>query len=346
MSSEADKLVKNYSKAAESREIEKRNIERNAEAVQQEKEEAIAAIYEMAGKIKATHFQKTQSNFFGLLMLKQVKDSKEYRGRFGMTWEKFCEHVGVNRRWVDEQLADLKLFKTEFLEAFLQFSGVPVSKIKYLAESISEGTSIISDNAIVFNGETIPLDAEHRDDIQALLENLETSHKQEKEELEANLSAAKKVTAAKEKVINQLEREIKRLERTVPKTDLTDEEQDAVNLLSQVQNDFLQWLSDIHKKIKPNEAPEIALRSYYYLLIFMSKACLEERMKLEEAYRDAEAVPWEIRDDELALIPEETLADNLPTFVGQGIGKKLKEKRAQRVANKTAKKGTGPEKDN
>ncbi|HRR42488.1 MAG TPA: hypothetical protein P5244_14740, partial [Syntrophales bacterium] len=72
MSSEADKLVKNYSKAAESREIEKRNIEKNAEVVQQGKEEAIANVYEMAGKVKATNFFKTQSQFFNLLMLKQV----------------------------------------------------------------------------------------------------------------------------------------------------------------------------------------------------------------------------------------------------------------------------------
>src|SRR5208337_4605334 len=99
----------------------------------------IANIFEMAGKIKATTFFGAQSKFFNLLMLKQVKDSKEYRDRFDMSWEKFCEHVGVNKRWVDEQLADLKPFEVEFLEAFLQFSGVPISKFKYLGESVVEG---------------------------------------------------------------------------------------------------------------------------------------------------------------------------------------------------------------
>lgn len=344
MTTEADKLVKNYSEAAESMEITRRNIEKNAVTAQIEKEEAIANVYEMAGKIKATNFQKAQSNFFGLLMLKRVKDSKEYRDRLGMSWEKFCEHVGVNRRWVDEQLGDLKPFKVEFLEAFLQFSGVPINKIKYLAESVAEGNSAFSDNAIIYNGETIPLDAEHKDDIQSILENLETAHKTEKEELEASLSASKKVAAAKEKVINKMERDLKRLEKTVDLSELTDEEQDAINLLATVQMDFLRGLSDIKKAIKPHEASEIVLRSYYMLLIFISKVCMDVRMALNEAYQDAECVPWEIRDEE---IPEpEVLADNLPTFVGKGMGAKYKAKIEQRQAAADAKKagkGVGTE---
>ena len=346
MSTDADKLVKNYSEAAESMEATRRNIEKNANTAQREKEEAIANVHEMAGKIKATNFFRTQADFFNLLMLKQVKDSKEYRDRFGMTWEQFCDHVGLKRRTVDLQLEDLEPFRQDFLATFANFSGVTISKIKYLGMAVDQKLATVAENAITYNGETIPLDAEHRDEIQALLENLEASHKQEKEELEATLSAQKKVAAAKEKVINNLERDLKRLERTVPKTELTAEEQDAINLLAKVQTDFLTGISDIKKMIKPNEAPEIALRSHYYLLILLSKVCLEERMKLEEAYRDAEAVPWEIREDELELIPEAVLADNQPIFVGQGIGAKVKAAREKRQAAADAKKAPEPEKDN
>lgn len=336
MTTEADKLVKNYSAAALSMEEERRNIEKNTETAQREKEEAIANVYEMAGKIKATNFQKSQSDFFRLLMLKQVKDSKEYRGRFGMTWEKFCEHVGVNKRWIDEQLTDLKPFKAEFLEAFLQFSGVPVSKIKYLAESVLEGTSKISDDAIVYNGETIPLDAEHKDDIQAILETLKEDHKKKTEELEATLSATKKVNAAKEKVINTLERDLKRLEKKVDLSDLTDEEQDAINLLNRVQMDFMMGMSDIKKAIKPHEAPAIALRSYYFLLLFINKYCTDEREALNETYREAEECPWEIMDQE---IPDSAVVvDNLPCFAGQGIGVLYQAKIDARKAKAEAKK--------
>lgn len=344
MKTEADRLVDNYTEAAESQESMRRDIEKTAETIQLEKEEAIANVYEMAGKIKATTFFKSQAEFFNLVMLKKVKDSKEYRERFGMTWEQFCEHAGVNRRTVDRQLDELEPFRQEFLEAFLQFSGVPVSKIKYLAESISEGNSEISGNAITCNGETIPLDAEHRDEIQALLENLEATHKQEKEDLEASLRAKEKVAAAKEKVINELERDLKRLEKKVVKTELTPEEQDAVNLLAQVQSDFLTGVSDIKKKINPKQSSEIVMRSYYMLLIFISKVCMDVRLAIQDDFPDAEAVDWELRDDEIP--PQDVLADNLPSFVGQGIGQKLKAKMEQREAKRAAKKGTEPEKDN
>jgi len=323
MKTDADRLVENYSDAAESMESMRKDIAASAITTQREKEEAIANIYEMAGGIKATTFFTKQSKFLNLLMLKKVKDSKEYREKFGMSWEGFCEHAGVNRRWVDDQLADLKPFKVEFLEAFLQFSGVPLSKVKYLAEKFPEVNSgnRFTDNAIIYNGETIPLDAEHKDDIQAIIENLEAAAKAEKEELTASLSAQKKVAEAKEKLINNMEKELKRLEKTVVKTDLTPDEQDAVNLLALVQADFMRSLYEIRKKIQPRQAPEIALRQLYYLWILISKVAMEERIALQNAYADAEQVPWEITEWELP--PPGVLVDNLPMTAGLGVGHKL-----------------------
>jgi uncharacterized membrane protein len=344
MTTEADRRVKNYSEAAESMEIERRNIEKNAATAQREKEEAIANVYKMAGKISATTFFKSQAEFFNLVMLKKVKDSREYRERFGMTWEQFCEHVGVNRRTVDRQLDDLEPFRQDFLDTLSNFSGVTINKIKYLGMAVDQKTANVSENAITYAGETIPLDAEHKDDIQALLENLEIASKQGKEELEAALSAQKKIAAAKEKVINKMERDLKRLERTVEKTDLTEEEQEALNLLVQVQTDFMLWISDIKKKIEPGKAPQIALRQLYYLYILISKMAMEERLALQEFYQNAEEVPWEIT--EMELPPAEILIDNLPRTAGRGMGAKVKAKMEGRQAARDAKKGNKSEKDN
>jgi hypothetical protein len=202
--------------------------------------------------------------------------------------------------------------------------------------AVNEKVAEIAGNAIVYNGETIPLDAEHKDDIQALLENLEAAHKKEKEELEATLSAQKKVTQAKEKVINTLERDLKRLEKIADRTDLTPEEQDAINLLSRVQQDFLQGISDIKKQIKPKEAPEIALRQLYFLYIFISKVCSDERLALNEVYPAAEEVSWEITDKEVPA--QDVLMENLPMSAGKGIGKRVKEKIAQRQGTADTKK--------
>lgn len=329
---EADSLVQSYSEAAEAQENYKRNLERSAEQAQREKEEAIANVYEMAGKVKATNFFRGQAEFFNLVMLKKVKDSKEYRERFGMTWEKFCEYAGVNRRTVDRQLEELELFRQEFLDTLSNFSGVTFSKIKYLGMAISGHMSEISENAITYNGETIPLDADHKDEIQALLETLEESHKKQIEEKDATLAAKDRLLKSKEELVNKMERELKRLEKTVPKSELTEEEQDAVNLLAQIQSDFIAGLSDIKKKIDPKTAPEIALRQYYYLLIFLSKQTLEERLALQAYYEGAEEVPWEITEFELPS--EDVLIDNMPMTAGRGMGAKVKAKLEERQAKK------------
>ncbi|PKN71224.1 MAG: hypothetical protein CVU54_02040 [Deltaproteobacteria bacterium HGW-Deltaproteobacteria-12] len=328
----ADNFVTAVSEHAESTEIMKRDLEKSAEQIQKDKEAAIANVYEMAGKIKATNFFKSQAEFFNLVMLKKVKDSKEYRERFGITWEQFCEHVGINRRTMDRALEDIAPFRQEFLDTLSNYSGVTFNKIKYLGMAVDEKLVNLSENAITYNGETIPLDVEHKDEIQALLETLEENHKREKEEADTTIRTKDRLLKAKEDTINKMERELKRLEKITPKSELTEEEQDAVNLLLQAQKDFLSTISDIKKKIEPHKAPEIALRQYYYLLIFMQKITSEERLFLQDAYAGAEVVPWEIMEEELP--PTDVLIDNLPMTAGKGIGAKVVAKMEERKNKK------------
>lgn len=327
---EAELVTKAMDESARTTEIMTRELVLNAEQAQRDKEAAIANVYEMAGKVKATNFFKTQAEFFNLLMLKKVKDSKEYRERFGMTWEKFCEHVGVERRTIDRHLEELEPFRQEFLDTFANFSGVTISKIKYLGMAVDQKMATVSENAIVYNGETIPVDVEHRDEIQALLETLEENHKKEKAEAAETIKTKERLLRDKDKVMDKQARDIARLEKTVDKSELTEEEQDAVNLLAQVQLEFLGRLSDIKKQIKPHEAPEIALRQYYYLLIFISKVAMEERLNLQTHYEGAEEVPWEIT--EMEIPPQDVLIDNLPMTAGKGLGAKVKAKMEERKA--------------
>jgi hypothetical protein len=314
----------------------KRDLVISAEQTQKDKEAAIAKIFEGAGSIKTLKFQKSQSNFFYLLKMKEIKDSKSYRDLFKMSWEDFCDYVGVDRRWIDEQLKDLKPFKVEFLEDFLRFSGTTLNKIKYLGESIAEGTSGITENAITYNGETIPVDQEHAEEIQSLIETLEDNHKKEKDEADTTIRTKDRLLKAKDDTLNKLERELKRLERTVEKSELTEEEQEGVDMLIQFQKDFLTTISDIKKKIVPHKAPEVVLRQLYYLYIFMSKVTMEERLFLHDEYKNAEDVPWEI--SEMELPPTDVLIDNLPMTAGKGLGKKVVEKMEERAAKKSVKK--------
>lgn len=322
-----DIVIGAVSEHAESVEIMKRDQAQNTEQAQRDKEEAIANIYELSGKIKATNFFKTQAEFFNLLLLKKVKDSKEYRERLGMTWEQFCTHAGLNWRTIDRNLEDLKPFHYDFLQTFVNFSGVTFSKIKYLG--VTESVTV-TENAITYNGETIPVDVEHADEIQSLLETLEENHKKEKDEAAETIKTKERLLRDKDKVMDKQARDIARLERTVPKSELTEEEQDAVNLLMQAQRDVMTVLLDVKKKIKPHEAPEIALRQYYYLLILVAKIAMEDRMILHEAYEAAEDVPWEITDMEMPS--QEVMMDNLPLSAGHGMGEKIAAKKEERKA--------------
>lgn len=323
MTTEADRLVRDYSEAADAQEQMKRDIAKNAETAQREEKEAIASIYEAAGKIKAMHFVKTQADFLNLVMLKNVKDAKEYRTRFGMSWEKFCEHVGVSRRWVDEQLTDLRPFKVEFLEAFLRFSGMPLSKIKYLAEPISGVNSgiVIEGKTITYNGETIPVDEEHAEDIRTLISNIEETHQKQIEESAVTLKTKERLLKSKEDVINKMEKEIQRLEKTVVKTDLSPEEEEAMDVLKEAQITIMDRLFDCRARFNKTDAPAMAQSSYYMLLIFIQKLTADHRQDFNELYPDAEQMPFEINEWEVPA--GEIMVDRMPC--SWGLGKIYKE---------------------
>ena len=332
----ADETVKTYSTAAESYEHMKRDVEKTAETTQRQKEESIASVSEAMGKIMATNFFRAQADFFTMVMLKKVKDSREYL-RFGMTWQQFCDRAGIKRRTIDRELEKLEPFRQDLLGQLANLSGVTYSEVKYLGMAVKESSAILANDAITYNGEMIPLDAEHKDEIKALLETIEEDHKKQIEEKDATIRATKRVSESKDAVIQKLERDLKRLEKSVEKTELSTEEQDGINRLSQVQNDFVGWMSDIGKNINLHESPQIVLRSLYYLYTFIALVVHQKRMELNEAYRDAEEVPWEIREEELDVFPDGVIEDNLPTFVGRGIGKKIRAKKAERAAGELQK---------
>ena len=192
--------------------------------------EAAPWLFEMAGKVKTLSFNESQSRFFKLILLKKVKDSKEYREKYGMTWEQFCEHAHVNKRWIDEQLADLKPFKVEFLEAFLQFSEFDFSKIKYLGQSALEENLQLQGDRLLFDGEAIPFEPEA---VQAVIEQLQDQLRSEKEEKKAALGTKDKVLKAKEELLNKQEKQLARYDKEAKAKGLTLEE-DA--FLQQMEN--------------------------------------------------------------------------------------------------------------
>ncbi|MDA8155599.1 MAG: hypothetical protein M0Z52_03965 [Actinomycetota bacterium] len=212
-------------------ELDQRKI---AAGEQQLRERAIAEVFEMAGRIKATHFVKSQSEFFTLVALKQVKDNKEYRERFDMTWDQFCQHVGLKRRTVDENLQDLTPFRAEFLASFRNFLGVDFNKIKYLGQAISAESAKIEDGAIHYNGEIIPVTPEYAEDIQAVLETIEHNL----EETKATLKANERLLRDKDRDKATLQKKLDKLEGKAAKQGLSAEEEAFVKQLANLEKSF------------------------------------------------------------------------------------------------------------
>lgn len=286
------------------------------------KQKAIAFTFEAAGKIKAMNFTRAQSDFFMIVTLKQVKESKEYRERFGLTWEDFCEGVGLNYKTIDRQLADLKPFRKEFLDTLSVFAGVDYSKIKYLGMSVSDKMSEIRDGAIIYQGETIPFTPEHADEFQALIEKLEEDYKAQISDKDSELKASNRNKDRLNDEIKKMQRQIDLLEHTVELTDLSPEEQEQIDLLKKLEGDIAKLLLTVKQKISYTTSSGNVLRQLYFLYIFIQKLFMEERMNLNEIYKDAEEVPWEIT--EMELPPTNVLIDNLPR--SKGMGKSFKEK--------------------
>ena len=276
----ADTFVTAVSDAAESTEVMKRESAKSMAEIQRQKEDAIANVYEMAGKIKSTSFNKAQAEFFELLMLKQVKDAKEYREKFGMTWEQFCDYVGVNRRTIDNILIDLKPFKVEFLAKFANFAGFPINKIKYLEEPILARVAKIEGNEIVYMGERIPFEQEYRDDFQALLETLEENHRILLEEKDANLRTRDRLLKDKEDVIRKQARDLSKYERDAERRGLTPEEDAFIKKMENLRTAFdgfymLDVDPDRMEELFRDNSPTPRMRSVYLTTLdYMRKQIL------------------------------------------------------------------------
>ena len=284
------------------------------------------------GAIKTNKAHRDYCDFLDALVLYRADKDKTYK-KTGLTWDKFCEASGYERSTADRIIKDIEPIFEAFSGNLPVFSGVGINDIRYLGKT-KPGTmrGFDKDGNLVIDDEKIPGTGE---DITAYIIHLRETHEKEKDDLKASISAKDKVLASKEKVMNDQEREIARLKKSVPKSELTEEEQDAVNLLMRVQTDFMTSLSDIKKKIEPGKAPEIALRQYYYLLIFMQKITMEERIWLQTNYEQAEMGPDEITEEELP--PTDVMIDNLPLSAGHGLGAKVVAKIEERKSKKSGK---------
>jgi len=180
---------------------------------QEERERLIAQTHAALGQIRTAKMFADFGTVSSLMWLQQVKETKIYRDLPGVgTWEDFCNSAGLSRRKVDEDILNLKAFGEEFLETVASLK-VGYRELKKLRQFSSEGTFLITGSTIEIAGETIVLDADHKEDLQAAIERVLDEKAEKLEDALATVAAKDRVLLSKDHVIRKQELQLRKLDR-------------------------------------------------------------------------------------------------------------------------------------
>ena len=192
------------------------NMERRLDELgrqeQAEREQRIAECHEVIGRIQGVQMLVKFGDVTNLVWLKEVKDKKIYKDLPNVgTWENFCKYIGLDRHTVDQNLLNLAVFGEDFLETVTKMK-VGYRDLRKLRQLTHEGCVQIEDNLVLIGGESIPLDADHREDLQAALERVIDTKEALLAEKDANLKTKERLLKSKQELIERQAKDLARYE--------------------------------------------------------------------------------------------------------------------------------------
>ena len=215
-----------------------KQVQDTARLQQEEREMLIAQCFKAIGQVQTSNMFAKFATVSSLVWMKQVKENKTYRDIPGIgTWETFCDSVGMSRQKVDEDLMNLKAFGEEFMTTCQQLS-VGYRDLRRLRHLSAEGVFLITDNCIEIDGEKIPLDADHKDDLQAAIERVLDDKAAELEDAQATVKAKDRGLGSKDEVIKKQEKELRRLAKDAAGRDLLPEEDAFIQRMENIRTGF------------------------------------------------------------------------------------------------------------
>ena len=175
-----------------------------------DKEELIAEASRLTGRVEAFGFISKLTTVGTLTSLKKIKETGIYKEIPGIkTWEDYCKSIGFSRTKVDEDLNNLNTFGEEFLTTVGSF-GLGYRELRSLSSKVKAGELQIKDEAIVIDGETIPL--EEKDILKDALTDLVAKNKEEISKLKAENKAKEKMVQTYAEAKEKKEQELKQAE--------------------------------------------------------------------------------------------------------------------------------------
>lgn len=168
----------------------------------------------LVGRIQMANAVKQFANVGSLQILKNVKETKDYKNLKGLklptgeilqgTWEEFCKLIGESKSSVDERLKNLEVFGQEALES-MQSIGMGIRDLRRLRQlPESELKAIVDGDQLTVDSKEEALDiieemaAKHRAESSKLNEKLE--------HLELSSKASDQLLEKKGKQIHELEK--------------------------------------------------------------------------------------------------------------------------------------------
>ena len=205
-----------------------RQREEQAKQAQAERDRRIAECHEAIGRVQGFQLLAKFGDVTNLVWLKDVKDSKVYRDLPGVeTWDKFCEYLGIDRHTTDQNILNLSTFGEDFLVTATKMR-VGYRDLRKLRQLTHNGAVVIDAEFMVIGEERIPLDADHKEDLQAAIETIIEQQAAMQAEVAAQKKAFDRVQKDTHDNVVKLQRELDKVTKQAEVKGLTSAEEEFV----------------------------------------------------------------------------------------------------------------------
>jgi hypothetical protein len=257
--------------------------------------EAIREEGRIEGYLAKVEYDISHNEFLRIMALYKMKQSKDYK-KGGRTWVEFCESHGYPQRTADRLLEELKPIFDRFSCQLADFFGISFNKIRLLGRSINSQLAEIKDGCLVYDDQLIPLDVDHKDEIEAVIDQLKENAEKNKSEKELEVKAKERVLRDKEKHITKLTKNLEMLEGKAREKNLTPAEEGFLKQIEFLRTAFDGYLLQLEpervEELQPDSAPTPRMRAAYLAALdYMKKQILVAFEKATEMYGNAVMCP-------------------------------------------------------
>ncbi|MGE6436636.1 hypothetical protein [Shewanella baltica] len=170
----------------------------------------------LVGRIQMANAVKQFANVGSLQILKNVKETKDYKNLKGLklptgeilqgTWEEFCKLIGESKSSVDERLKNLEVFGQEALES-MQSIGMGIRDLRRLRQ-LPE-----SELKAIVNGDQLTVDS--KEEALDIIEEMAAKHRAESTKLNEKLEHLELSSKASDQLLEKKGKQIYELEKAL-----------------------------------------------------------------------------------------------------------------------------------